>query len=63
MAGFGYENFCMCSKVNWFLGGQRSILMGSIFASWKKDFNDAMMPQYSVRDFSAEVRAGRNAWS
>lgn len=29
----------------------------------EKDFNDAMMPHYSVRDFSAEVRAGRNAWS
>ena len=28
----------------------------------EKDFNDAMMPQYSVRDFSADVRAGRNAW-
>ena len=29
----------------------------------EKDFNDAMMPHYSVKDFSAEVRAGRNAWS
>ena len=28
----------------------------------EKDFNDAMMPHYSVRDFSADVRAGRNAW-
>ena len=28
----------------------------------EKDFNDAMMPHYSVKDFSAAVRAGRNAW-
>ena len=28
----------------------------------EKDFNNAMMPHYSVRDFSADVRAGRNAW-
>ena len=28
----------------------------------EKDFNDAMMPQYSVKDFSAAVRAARNAW-
>lgn len=28
----------------------------------EKDFNDALMPQYSLRDFSAGVRAGRNAW-
>ena len=28
----------------------------------EKDFNDAMMPHYSVKDFSAAVRAARNAW-
>lgn len=28
----------------------------------ERDFNDAMMPPYSRRDFSADVRAGRNAW-
>ena len=28
----------------------------------EKDFNDAMMPPYSVKDFSADIRAGRNAW-
>ena len=28
----------------------------------EKDFNDAMMPPYSRRDFSAEVRASRSAW-
>ena len=28
----------------------------------EESFNDAMMPHYSVRDFSADVRAGRNAW-
>ena len=28
----------------------------------EKDFNDAMMPPYSVKDFSVAVRAGRNAW-
>lgn len=28
----------------------------------EKDFNDAMMPQYSRRDFSAAVLAARNAW-
>ncbi len=28
----------------------------------EKDFNDAMMPHYSVKDFSADVLAGRNAW-
>ena len=28
----------------------------------EKDFNDAMMPPYSVKDFSADVRKGRNAW-
>lgn len=28
----------------------------------EKDFNDAMMPPYSRRDFSAEVRAARGAW-
>ena len=28
----------------------------------ERDFNDAMMPPYSVKDFSANVRKGRNAW-
>ena len=28
----------------------------------EKDFNDAMMPPYSKRDFSARVRAERGAW-
>lgn len=28
----------------------------------ERNFNDAMMPHYSVKDFSAAVRAGRNAW-
>ncbi len=28
----------------------------------EKQFNDAMMPHYSVKDFSAGVRAGRHAW-
>ena len=29
----------------------------------EKDFNDAMMPPYSIRDFSADVLKKRNAWS
>ena len=28
----------------------------------ERDFNDAMMPPYSRRDFSAEIRAARSAW-
>ena len=28
----------------------------------EKDFNDAMMPPYSRRDFSAELRDARGAW-
>lgn len=28
----------------------------------EKDFNDAMMPPYSSKDFSADVLKGRNAW-
>ena len=28
----------------------------------ERDFNDAMMPPYSRRDFSAEVRGSRSAW-
>lgn len=28
----------------------------------EKDFNDAMMPPYSIKDFSAEVLASRSAW-
>ena len=28
----------------------------------ERDFNDAMMPPYSRRDFSAELRAARGAW-
>ena len=28
----------------------------------ERDFNDAMMPPYSRRDFSAEVRSARSAW-
>lgn len=28
----------------------------------EKEFNDALMPPYSVKDFSAEVKAGKNAW-
>ena len=28
----------------------------------EREFNDAMMPPYSIRDFSADVRARRNAW-
>ncbi|MDE0472206.1 MAG: hypothetical protein OXH57_09720 [Ekhidna sp.] len=34
----------------------------STLAELEKAFNDAMMPPYSIRDFSAEVRKGRNAW-
>lgn len=30
--------------------------------SLEKEFNDAMMPHYSVKDFSADVRAGKNLW-
>lgn len=29
----------------------------------EKQLNDALMPPYSIKDFSADVRAGRNAWS
>ena len=28
----------------------------------EREFNDAMMPPYSVKDFSTNVRKGRNAW-
>ncbi|MBZ9724864.1 hypothetical protein LB554_12985 [Mesorhizobium sp. CO1-1-11] len=28
----------------------------------ERALNDSLMPPYSVRDFSAEVRASRNAW-
>ena len=28
----------------------------------EKEFNDAMMPPYSIRNFSAEVSAERNMW-
>ncbi len=30
--------------------------------SLEKEFNDAMMPYYSVRDFSAGILAGRRLW-
>lgn len=29
----------------------------------ERQFNDAMMPPYSVKDLSADVKAGRYAWS
>ena len=28
----------------------------------EKEFNDAMMPYFSKKDFSADVRAGKDAW-
>ena len=28
----------------------------------EKDFNNAMMPPYSRKDFSAEIRDARGAW-
>ncbi len=28
----------------------------------EKDFNDAMMPPYSIKDYSAKVRGGKSAW-
>lgn len=31
-------------------------------SSMEQEFNDAMMPHYSVKDFSAEVRARRRLW-
>ncbi|MCY4309191.1 MAG: hypothetical protein OXC57_13105 [Rhodobacteraceae bacterium] len=34
----------------------------SILSQLEKDFNDAMMPPYSIKDYSAIVRSERNAW-
>lgn len=34
----------------------------SILSQLEKDFNDAMMPPYSIRDYSAKVRGERSAW-
>lgn len=34
----------------------------SILSQLEKDFNDAMMPPYSIKDFSAKVRGEKSAW-
>ncbi len=34
----------------------------SVLNQLEKDFNDAMMPPYSIKDYSAKVLKGKNAW-
>ena len=58
------ENFSRCLGKNCPLIGRRLILRPVVnLKTVEKDFNDAMMPYYSIKDFSADVLKKRNAWS